>query len=66
MGFTQKQAVAVLYLISAILGLSRWCSPPTNAMKAMLFLLALCMAGAFGAGSTCPTATAAAPAPRGG
>ena len=48
MGFTQKQAVAVLYLISAILGLSAVVLTTTNAMKAMLFLLALCMAGAFG------------------
>ena len=51
MGFTQKQAVAVLYLISAILGLSAVVLTTNNAMKAMLFLLALCMAGAFGAGS---------------
>ena len=48
MGFTQKQAVAVLYLISAILGLSAVVLTTNNAMKAMLFLLALCMAGAFG------------------
>ena len=48
MGFNQKQAVAVLYLISAILGLSAVVLTTNNAMKAMLFLLALCMAGAFG------------------
>ena len=48
MGFTQKQAVAVLYLISAILGLSAVVLTTNNAMKAMLFLLALCMAGAVG------------------
>ena len=48
MGFTQKQAVAVLYVISAILGLSAVVLTTNNAMKAMLFLLALCMAGAFG------------------
>ena len=48
MGLNQKQAVAVLYLISAILGLSAVVLTTNNAMKAMLFLLALCMAGAFG------------------
>ena len=48
MGFSQKQAVAVLYVISAILGLSAVVLTTNNAMKAMLFLLALCMAGAFG------------------
>ena len=36
------------YLISAILGLSAVVLTTNNAMKAMLFLLALCMAGAFG------------------
>ena len=41
MGFTQKQAVAVLYLISAILGLSAVVLTTNNAMKAMLFLLAV-------------------------
>ena len=45
MGFSQKQAVAVLYVISAILGLSAVVLTTTNALKAMLFLLALCAAG---------------------
>lgn len=46
MGFSQKQAVAVLYIISAILGLSAVVLATTNALKAMLVLLALCAAGA--------------------
>ena len=40
MGFSQKQAVAVLYIISAILGLSAVVLTTTNVLKAMLFLLA--------------------------
>lgn len=46
MGFSQKQAVAVLYVISAILGLSAVVLATTNALKAMLILFALCAAGA--------------------
>lgn len=46
MGFSQKQAVAVLYIISAILGLSAVVLATTSALKAMLVLLALCAAGA--------------------
>ncbi len=46
MGFSQKQAVAVLYVISAILGLSAVVLTTAGAEKAMLFLLALCAAGA--------------------
>ena len=49
MGFSQKQAVAVLYIISAILGLSAVVLATTNALKAMLVLLALCAAGAVAA-----------------
>jgi UDP-GlcNAc:undecaprenyl-phosphate GlcNAc-1-phosphate transferase len=49
MGFSQKQAVAVLYVISAILGLSAVVLATTNALKAMLVLLALCAAGAVAA-----------------
>ena len=45
MGFSQKQAVAVLYVISAILGLSAVVLTTSGAVKAMLFLLALCVAG---------------------
>ncbi|MEG1857352.1 MAG: MraY family glycosyltransferase [Pseudoflavonifractor sp.] len=46
MGFSQKQAVAVLYVISAILGLSAVVLTTVGALKAMLLLLALCAAGA--------------------
>ena len=49
MGFNQKQAVAVLYVISAILGLSAVMLTTTSALKAMLFLLALCAAGGVSA-----------------
>ena len=45
MGFSQKQAVAVLYIISAILGLSAVVLTTAGAVKAMLLLLALCAAG---------------------
>ena len=44
MGFSQKQAVAVLYIIRAILGLSAVVLTSVGAVKAMLFLLALCAA----------------------
>ena len=47
MGFSQKQAVAVLYIISAILGLSAVVLTTNGAVRAMLFLLALCAAGAL-------------------
>lgn len=46
MGFSQKQAVAVLYIISAILGLSAVVLTTSGPVKAMLLLLALCAAGA--------------------
>ena len=45
MGFSQKQAVAVLYIISAILGLSAVVLTTIGVIRAMLFLLALCAAG---------------------
>lgn len=45
MGFSQKQAVAVLYIISAILGLSAVVLTTIGVVRAMLFLLALCAAG---------------------
>ena len=47
MGLNQKQAVAVLYLISAILGLSAVVLTTSGPVKAMLLLLALCFAGAI-------------------
>ena len=49
MGFSQKQAVAVLYIISAILGLSAVVLTTAGAVKAMLLLLTLCAAGAVSA-----------------
>ena len=49
MGFNQKQAVAVLYVISAILGLSAVVLTTTNVLRAMVVLLALCVAGGMAA-----------------
>ena len=49
MGLNQKQAVAVLYIISAILGLSAVVLTTSGPVKAMLLLLALCVAGAISA-----------------
>ncbi len=46
MGFNQKQAVAVLYVISAILSLSAVVLTTMGVIRAMLFLMALCAAGA--------------------
>ena len=48
MGFSQKQAVAVLYIISAILGLSAVVLTTSGEVRAMMFLMALCVAGAVG------------------
>lgn len=44
MGFTQKQAVGILYVISAILGLSAVVLTTSGAVKAMVFLLAMAAA----------------------
>jgi UDP-GlcNAc:undecaprenyl-phosphate GlcNAc-1-phosphate transferase len=49
MGFSQKQAVAVLYIISAILGLSAVVLTTSGPIKAILLLLALCAAGGVSA-----------------
>ena len=49
MGFNQKQAVGVLYIISAILGLCAVVLTTSGALKAMMLLLALCAAGAVSA-----------------
>ena len=46
MGFSQKQAVAVLYIISAVLGLSAVVLTTSGEVRAMMFLMALCAAGA--------------------
>ena len=45
MGFNQKQAVAILYVISAMLGLSAVVLTTSGALKAMVLLCALCLAG---------------------
>lgn len=44
MGFTQKQAVGILYVISAILGLSAVVLTTSGAVKAMVFLFAMAAA----------------------
>ena len=43
MGLNQKQAVATLYVISAILGLSAVVLTTSGEQKAMLFFAALCI-----------------------
>ena len=45
MGFNQKQAVGILYVVSAILGLSAVVLTASNALKAMVFLVAMAIAG---------------------
>ena len=50
MGFSQKQAVATLYVISAILGLSAVVLTTIGVLRAMLFLMALCITEAVAAG----------------
>lgn len=45
MGMSQKQAVAVLYVVSAILGLSAVVLATSGAVRAMILLLAFCAAG---------------------
>lgn len=49
MGFSQKQSVAVLYIISAILGLSAVVLTTSGVVKAMVFLLAVLVAAAIAA-----------------
>lgn len=49
MGFSQKQAVATLYIVSAILGLSAVVLTTSGTQKAMMFLMALCLAAAVAA-----------------
>ncbi len=44
MGLSQKQSVAVLYAISAVLGLSAVLITTTGAMKALIFAFAFCVA----------------------
>ncbi len=45
MGFSQKQAVGILYVVSAILGLSAVVLTASGALKAMVFLVAMAAAG---------------------
>ena len=49
MGFSQKQAMAVLYVISAILGLSAVVLTTSGELRALLFLAALCVAAGVSA-----------------
>ena len=49
MGFSQKQAVAILYVVSAILGLSAVVLTTSGALKAIVLLCALCLAGVISA-----------------
>ena len=49
MGLNQKQAVATLYVISAMLGLSAVVLTTGGEQKAMLFFLTLCIVGAVAA-----------------
>ena len=49
MGFSQKQAVAMLYVISAILGLSAVVLTTIGVLRAMFFLAALAAAGGVAA-----------------
>ncbi len=55
MGFSQKQAVAVLYVISAILSLCAVVLTTIGVIRAMLLLMALCAAGAIAAKIYMPT-----------
>lgn len=50
MGFSQKQAVAVLYIISAILGLSAVVHDHQWGIQSHVVLVALCAAGGLAAG----------------
>ena len=45
MGFSQKQAVGILYVVSAILGLSAVVLTASGALRAMVFLIAMSAAG---------------------
>ena len=49
MGLNQKQAVATLYVISAILGLSAVVLTTSGELKAMIFFVALCVAAVIAA-----------------
>lgn len=48
LGFSQKQAVAIAYMITAILGLSAVVLTSSGALKAMILIGAFCIVGAIG------------------
>ncbi|MGE4352997.1 MAG: MraY family glycosyltransferase [Oscillospiraceae bacterium] len=48
MGMSQKQAVAILYTISIILGVSAVVLATTGEIKILFFILAFCIAAAYG------------------
>ncbi len=50
MGLSQKQAVAVLYSISAVLGLAAVVITTSGEIKALILMLAFCVAAAIGVG----------------
>lgn len=50
MGFSQKQAVAISYLLSAILGLAAVVLTDRGEVQAMIFLIAVIVVGAIGVG----------------
>ena len=50
MGFSQKQAVAISYLLSAILGLSAVVLTDRGEIQALIFLAAVVVVGAIGVG----------------
>lgn len=50
MGFSQKQAVAISYLLSAILGLSAVVLTDRGEIQAIIFLIAVIVVGAIGIG----------------
>lgn len=50
MGFSQKQAVAISYLLSAILGLSAVALTDRSEIRAVIFLIAVIVVGAIGVG----------------
>jgi UDP-GlcNAc:undecaprenyl-phosphate GlcNAc-1-phosphate transferase len=50
MGLSQKQAVAVLYSISAVLGLAAVVITTSGEIKALILMMAFCVAGAIGVG----------------
>lgn len=50
MGFSQKQAVAISYLLSAILGLSAVVLTDRGEVQAIIFLIAIIVVGAIGVG----------------